>query len=151
MRHVKKKHTPVLVTKCRNSKSLNLIFTKKYTDHLTIIRNNYIKFHEIWISRSQVTVRHVYAGQTDGTTDRRYDGQTDGHRTFIYHNTSRQNFDGRIKIGRLLEKQNNGHQLDRHKIERRFRMLFYYNVRFGCQFEERKSIRDRTLILVLHI
>ena len=85
MRHVKKKHTPVLVTKCRNSKSCNLIFTKKYTDHFTIIRNNYVKFHEIWISRSQVTVRHVYAGQTDG------------HRTFVYHNTSRQNFDGRIK------------------------------------------------------
>ena len=64
-----KKHTPVLVTKCRNSKSFNLIFTKKYTDHLTIMRNNYLKFHEIWISRSQVTVRHVYAGQTDGRTD----------------------------------------------------------------------------------
>ena len=75
---------------CHNSKRFNLIFTKKYTDHLTIIRNNFIKFHEIWISRSQVTVRHVYAGQTDG--------RTDGHRTFVYHNTSRQNFDGRIKI-----------------------------------------------------
>ena len=66
-----KKYTPNLVTKCRNSKSLNLIFTKKYTDHLTIIRNNYIKFHEIWISLSQVTVQHVYAGQTDGQTDGR--------------------------------------------------------------------------------
>ena len=64
---------------------------------MTIIRNNYIKFHELWINRSQVTVRHVYAGQTDRQTDRRTDGRTDGHRTFVYHNTSRQNFDGRIK------------------------------------------------------
>ena len=91
-----KKHTPVLVTKCHKSKSLNLIITKKYTDHLTIIRNNCIKFHEIWISRSQVTVRHVYAGQTDR--------RTDGHRTFVYHNTSRQNFDGRIKNPPLFYK-----------------------------------------------
>ena len=80
-----KKDTPVLVTKCRNSKSFNLIYTKKYTNHLIIIRNNCIKFHEIWISCFQVTVRHVYAGQTDG------------HRTFVYHNTSHQNFDRRIK------------------------------------------------------
>ena len=41
-------------------------------------------------------MRHVYAGQTDGRTDRRTDGRTDrrtdGHRTFVYHNTSPQNF-----------------------------------------------------------
>ena len=33
----------------------------------------------------QVTVGHVYAGQTDG------------RQTFVYHNTFRQNLDGRIK------------------------------------------------------
>ena len=92
-----KNHTHVLLTKSRNSKSFNIIFTKKYTDRLTIIKNNCIKFHEIWMSRSQVTARHVYAGQRDEQTERRTDGTTDGRRTFVYHNTSRQNFDGRIQ------------------------------------------------------
>ena len=76
------KNTPtVLVIKSRNSKSY-LIFTKTYTDRLTIIRNNYVKFHKIWISVFQVTVRHVDAekadrqtngGRTEGRTDRRTD------------------------------------------------------------------------------
>ena len=63
-RHVKNSH-PCFSYKSCNSKSLNPIFTKKYTDLLTIIRNNNVKFHEILISGSQVTVRHVDAGQTD--------------------------------------------------------------------------------------
>ena len=50
-----KKHTPVLVTKSCNSRSFNFIFTKKYTDHMTIIRNNFIKFQDIWMIHSQVT------------------------------------------------------------------------------------------------
>ena len=62
-----RKNTPCFrTTKSCNSKSFNPIFTKKYTDHLTIIRNNYYKFHEIWISCFQVTS----AWQTDGQTDR---------------------------------------------------------------------------------
>ena len=40
---------------------------KKYTDRLTTIRNNYVKFHEIWISGSQVTV--LKDRQTDGQTN----------------------------------------------------------------------------------
>ena len=65
---MRKIHTPVLLIKSRNSKSLNPIFTKKYTDRLTIIRHIYLKFHEIWISGFQVTVRHVDARQTDKRT-----------------------------------------------------------------------------------
>ena len=119
-----KKHPFILITKIHNLKSFNLIFTKKYTDQLTIIRNDfinlelqcdmwkiiincflfylqcpvtqivliwfsqkkytdcltiirnsYLKFQEIWISCSQVTVRHVYNGPRDRWMDRR---------TFVY-------------------------------------------------------------------
>ena len=61
--HVKK-HTLVLVIKSCNSKSLNLIFTKKYTDRLTFIRNNYVyvswNLDDMWFSSYCVTCgRHT--------------------------------------------------------------------------------------------
>ena len=60
--HVKK-NTPILVTKSCNLNSFNLIFIKKYTDHLTIIKHNHIKFQGIRISCSPVTVLPVYDGK----------------------------------------------------------------------------------------
>ena len=66
---MQKKHTPVLFTMCLNSKSFNPIFTKKYTDHLTIIRNNYNKFHldKSFSSYSATCLRRTDR-QTDGWT-----------------------------------------------------------------------------------